>query len=197
MDDPTSVDEALVARAQDGDSRALEQLLRRHHDNVLAVCHRLCRDRGDAEDAAQEALISIVRGLGRFDGRARFSTWVYRVTTNCCLDELRRRRRRPDPLDDRDLPEVRASDPGPEQLAEGRDERRMLAAALAELPEEFRVPLVLRDVADLDYAAIGDILELPAGTVRSRIARGRTRLARRLDPGNRKRVRDVTSGEEP
>lgn len=190
-------DEVLVTQARSGDPRAVEQLLRRHHDLVLAVCHRLCRNREDAEDAAQDSLIAIVKGLDRFDERSRFSTWVYRVTTNCCLDELRRRRRRPDPVDGDRIPEVASPEPGPEHRAELGDDRRRLTAELDRLPEEFRVPLVLRDVADLDYATIGGILEIPPGTVRSRIARGRARLAQALGAGNQDVGRDVTSSEEP
>ena len=183
-------DDELVAAARTGDDRALEQLLRRHHDRIVAVCRQLCRDRSDAEDAAQEAMIAIVRGLDRFDGRSRFSTWAYRVTTNSCLDELRRRRRRPLPVDADAAPEVAAPGPGPDDEAERTSVRAELATALDTLPEEFRAPLVLRDVADLDYAAIGEILDLPPGTVRSRIARGRARLAEALAqaedrPGNR------------
>lgn len=208
-DDPTSAtrprsrdalaagDAELIDRSLDGDADALEQLLRRHHDRVLAVCHRLCHDRGDAEDAAQESLIAIVRGLERFDRRSQFSTWAYRITTNCCMDELRRRRRRPDPLGGMAAPEAVAPEAGPDLVVEGRDERLRLAAVLDELPEEFRVPLVLRDVADLDYASIGEILDLPPGTVRSRIARARARVARRLDPGNLGAPGDVTDLERP
>ena len=81
--------------AQEGDRAALDALLRRHHDRIHAVCRRLAGNEADALDATQEALIAIVRGIRRFDGRAAFSTWAYRVATNACLDELRRRKRRP------------------------------------------------------------------------------------------------------
>jgi RNA polymerase sigma-70 factor, ECF subfamily len=174
-------DDDLVRAAQAGDRDALEALLRGHHDRVLAVCRRLAGNEADALDAAQEALLAIVRGLPRFDGRAKFSTWAYRVATNACLDELRRRRRRPPPgLDEQalDLQSTAAdgSDVVPDRLA--------VAAALARLPEEFRVAVVLRDLCDLDYAEIAETLQIPPGTVRSRIARGRTLLARHLDGGN-------------
>src|SRR4051812_8448460 len=86
----------VVARAQAGERGALELLLREHHDRVYAVCRRMMGNDADALDACQEALIAIVRGLDRFDGRSAFSTWAYRVTTNSCLDELRRRKRRPE-----------------------------------------------------------------------------------------------------
>lgn len=170
-------DPELVAAAQAGDRAALEFLLARHHDRVRAVATRLTGNRADAADATQEALIAIVRGLPRFDGRSAFTTWLYRVTTNACLDELRRRRRRPVPTldDDRGRPEPAAT---------ARDgsvvDRLVIDAALAELPEEFRVPVVLRDLADLDYAEIAAVLDVPVGTVKSRIARGRSALARHL-----------------
>lgn len=156
----------------------------------MALCRQLCRNPSDAEDAAQEALIALVRGLDKFDGRSRFSTWAHRVTTNCCMDELRRRRRRPEPVDDDRSPEIATSEPGPHDHAVRTDERARIAAGLDALPEEFRAPLVLRDIADLDYATIGEILDLAPGTVRSRIARGRARLARLLD-GNQPAGHDV------
>ena len=94
MDD----DATLVKAAQAGDRAALDALLRRHHDRIYALCRRMTGNDADALDATQEALIAVVRGVARFDGRAAFSTWVYRVATNACLDELRRRGRRPEPV---------------------------------------------------------------------------------------------------
>src|SRR4051812_4211878 len=95
-------DSTLVAAAQAGDRAALEALLGRHHERLHAVCRRLTGNDADAADASQDALIAIVRGLGRFDGRSQFSTWSYRIAVNACLDELRRRRRRPVLVDDPD-----------------------------------------------------------------------------------------------
>lgn len=171
----------LVTAAQGGDQRALDQLLRLHYDRIYAVCRRLAGNEADALDAAQEALIAIVRGLDRFDGRAAFGTWAYRVATNACLDELRRRTRRPDP----GLPDwEEAPVGGPPEMAEQVTDRLDIDAALQGLPEEFRTPVVLRDVAGLDYAEIAAVLSIPPGTVRSRIARGRAALARQMG-GNR------------
>ncbi|MFP3899511.1 MAG: RNA polymerase sigma factor [Acidimicrobiia bacterium] len=170
-------DRSLVERARMGDRDALDTLLRRHHERLAALCRRLTGDPADADDALQEALIAIARGIRRFDGRAAFSTWAYRVTTNACFDELRRRRRRPDLVepDGAGGPVGGAPDPSPgiEAVAGRLD----IEAALARLPDEFRAPVVLRDLCDLDYAQISVVLELPPGTVRSRIARGRRRLA--------------------
>ena len=90
-----ATDVELVESARGGDRAAMDQLLRRHHDRVFAVCRRITGNEADAADASQEALISIVRSLAKFDGRSSFGTWVYRIATNASLDELRRRRRRP------------------------------------------------------------------------------------------------------
>ena len=179
-------DRALVAQAQGGERAALDELLRRHYDRIFAICRRIAGNEADAADAAQEALMAIVRGLPKFDNRAAFSTWSYRVATNACLDELRRRKRRPTPslVDEHDgWAEKHTDDIEPafdEQIAV-RDE---VQAALNGLSEEFRAPVVLRDCAGLDYAEIAETLGIPPGTVRSRIARGRTKLAEIMRAGN-------------
>jgi RNA polymerase sigma-70 factor (ECF subfamily) len=169
-----------VAAAQGGDRDALDALLRRHHDRVYALCRRMTGNDADALDATQEALIAIVRGLPRFDGRAAFGTWAYRIATNACLDELRRRRRRPEP----GLPDDERTGPGPRggepAFDTGVADRLAVDAALAQLPPEFRAAVVLRDLCRLDYAEIAEVLGIPPGTVRSRIARGRAVLARHL-----------------
>jgi RNA polymerase sigma-70 factor, ECF subfamily len=173
-------DPELVAAAQGGDRGALEVLLRRHYDRIHGVCRRLAGNDADALDAAQEACIAITRGLGRFDGRAAFATWAYRVATNACLDELRRRRRRPEPgLPDDDGARLVARGPTAESLV---GDRLDVDAALALLAPEIRAAVVLRDLCDLDYAEIAETLDIPPGTVRSRIARGRVQLARHLAP---------------
>lgn len=180
----------LIAAAQAGDSRALDALLRRHYANVHAICRRLAGNEADALDAAQEALIALARGIHRFDGRASFGTWAYRVTTNSCLDELRRRKRRPDP----GLPPVETAGPeGHRAVDEQVSSRIDLDAALGRLPEEFRTAVVLRDVSGLDYSEIAEVLQIPPGTVRSRIARGRAALARDLG-GNRGSAAERTTG---
>ncbi|HEX4866702.1 MAG TPA: RNA polymerase sigma factor [Acidimicrobiales bacterium] len=177
-------DHPLVVAAQAGDRAALDALLRQHHDRVLHLCRRLAANEADALDATQEALIAIVRGLGRFDGRARFSTWVHRVATNACLDELRRGRRRPLP----GLPEEldpsggAVADPAGEVAVESLGDRAAIDEALTHLAPELRAAVVLRDLCDLDYAEIAEVLDIPPGTVRSRISRGRAQLARHLGP---------------
>lgn len=158
----------------------------------------------DAQDALQDALISLARGIRRFDGRAAFSTWSYRVTANACLDELRRRKRRPVPgsvgggglgSDDGDgsyggvdpLDGAVAGGPG-SVLGAGSSpvvdggisavaDRIDIDDAVGRLRADFRAAVVLRDLCDLDYGEIARVLDIPPGTVRSRIARGRAQLA--------------------
>jgi len=173
-------DADLAARASRGDRRALEELLDRHADRVHALCRRVIAHREDALDATQEAMIAISRGIDRFDGRSAFTTWLYRVVTNAALDELRRKQRRPEPVD---VTEYDRRQAGP-SLDHTVSERVDIDAALATLPTDFRVAVVLRDLADLDYAQIAEVLDIPPGTVRSRIARGRVLLAAALgNPG--------------
>ncbi len=123
--------------------------------------------------------MAIVRGLPGFDGRSAFGTWAYRVATNACLDELRRRRRRPEP----GLPEGSAEVPAPLDEVEGLTTRLDLDEALQALPPDYRAAVVLRDVCGLSYDEIAQTLHVPPGTVRSRIARGRRALLPHLAPG--------------
>ena len=140
----------------------------------------------DALDATQEALIAVTRGLHRYDGRALFTTWLYRVSTNAALDELRRRKRRPEPAElSDDRPPAASGAGGAAAVGSSPVESAVAArldvdAALAGLSPEFRAAVVLRDLCDLDYAEIAEILDVPIGTVRSRIARGRAAIADQL-----------------
>lgn len=180
-------DLTLVRQAQAGDRAALDELLGRHYDRIYAICRRIAGNDADGADATQEALMAIVRGLEKFDGRAAFSTWSYRVATNATLDELRRRRRRPSPqLVDEHEGWVESQHPGSAEsdFDEVIVERDAMSTALAALPDEFRLPLVLRDCAGLDYAEIAETLQIPPGTVRSRISRARAKLAELVTAGN-------------
>ena len=173
-------DDELIRAANGGDVAALEVLLERHHDRLRAVCARVVGSGADADDATQMALISIVKNLEKFDGRARFTTWSYRIATNAAIDELRRRQRRAAATIDDDEAPLHLVTPG--DVAEASVANVEISAALEQLPEDFRIPVILRDLAGLDYEQIGEILDLPPGTVRSRIARGRGKLADLIGP---------------
>jgi RNA polymerase sigma-70 factor, ECF subfamily len=175
---------ALVRKAQQGDTQALDDLLRVHRDRIWGVCRRITGSDADAQDATQEASIAIMRHIGKFDGNAAFSTWVYRIATNAALDELRRRKRRPVAMDDAgfEMAGVRPAgiaaftESGSNSFDRQIADRLQVDAALAKLPPDFRAAVVLRDLCDLDYGEIAEVLGIPAGTVRSRIARGRAAL---------------------
>jgi RNA polymerase sigma-70 factor, ECF subfamily len=190
-------DVVLVAAAQRGEREALDALLRRHHDRIFAVCRRVTSNPADAADATQEALMAIARGIGRFDGTSAFTTWAYRVATNASLDELRRRNRRPVPADDEALGAsgTRLLTGGaPTLSSHDVDARVDIDRALAILPPDWRAALVLRDLCGLDYAEIAEVLGIPGGTVRSRIARARAALAPALT--NRDEADLVTDGPD-
>ena len=177
----------LALRHRYGDPAAFEEVYRRHADMVFSLALRMSGDREVAADLSQETFLRIYRHLGRFRGRSSLKTWIYRVTVNCCRSKLRRqgRRRLERGIEEsaqrlEDLADERA---GPEQRALGHDLGRRLTEAMAELPIAFREAVVLRDVHGLSYAEIGEVLGVRVGTVRSRLARGRERLRRRLEEG--------------
>lgn len=181
-------DRDLARAAANGDAAALESLLHRHFPMVHAVCRRITCHPEDALDATQEALLAVTRHIARWDGRARFTTWLYRVATNAALDELRRRKRRPSPVET--LPEH-----GGVAFEDGVDARLDVDHALGSLSPDYRAAVVLRDLCDLEYGDIAEALDVPIGTVRSRIARGRAAIAdalgNRSDPSDRPMSRET------
>ncbi len=191
---PRSGDDELAAAAGGGDRAALETLLERHFDRIHAICRRIAGNRDDGLDATQEALVSVARRIDSFDGRSKFTTWLYRVATNAALDEVRRRGRRPVPQEE--LPE-----PDRATFEAAVDARLDVDAALADVPDDHRAALVLRDLCDLDYDEIARTLDVPIGTVRSRISRGRAALADRIEraerAGNSRPVPRRPMTEEP
>lgn len=166
-----NIDDLVLARAQKGDAGALDTVLRHHYDAIRSICHRIVINSADADDATQMALISVARALPSFDRRSSLSTWIYRIATNAALDELRRISRRAVPTQDSAMERAQ-----PDSTSE-IDTQMLITQALRGVAAEYRVVLVLRHVADLDYEEISSILEIPIGTVRSRLARGRAQLS--------------------
>lgn len=186
MTDRAELDAILIGRYLQGEVAAFDELMRAHEDRVFAVCLRMLRDREAALDATQETFIAVFRKADRFAGRSAFSTWLYRVAVNTCYDQARRRRRHAAvPLPDSNDPIDVSADDG-FTSAELRSE---IEAALAALPDEFRAAVVLADVEGLSLQAVADILEVPVGTVKSRVFRGRRLLAESL--GNLKGPSDT------
>ena len=150
-------------------------LVRDHDDRLRRLVTRMLVDRHRVDDVLQEAYVKAHRALPRFRSDADLGTWLYRITYNCCIDELRAAQRRPRPVED--LPDLAAAASGPgRQVAVGQAVR----AALAELPEDQRAAVLLVDGSALDYSAAAEVLGVPRGTVASRVARARRVLRSRL-----------------
>jgi RNA polymerase sigma-70 factor (ECF subfamily) len=171
VDDPAGDLDALASAAAGGDRAALDRLLAAIRPACLQRCGRLLPNPLDAEEAAQEALLAVATRIGGFEGRSRFSTWLYTVTTNAALDTYRRLKRRTSVLGV-ELDERAA--PGSTSVLAGT--RIDLLDSLEQIDPRFAEPVVLRDVCDLDYAEIAELLGVPVGTVKSRIHEGRRSL---------------------
>jgi RNA polymerase sigma-70 factor (ECF subfamily) len=180
-------DESLLAAHLRGDPRAFGELVGRHERRIYGLCLRILGNREDAEDAAQEAFLSALRRASSFRQAAAFSTWLYRIAVNAATDQARRRGR------------ARVTQLGPDDagmaVAPGSELGEVVASAVAvqtaltRIPEEFRVAVVLCDLYRVPYADAAQILEVPVGTVKSRVFRGRVALAERLgDPPTRERA---------
>lgn len=196
MSDPSD-DRELVDRYLAGDAAAFSTLVERHQARVYSVCLRVIGNPEDAADATQEAFISALRKLGQFRGDSAFSTWMHRVAVNACYDLLRKRSRQPmlHLMTDQDVPERELGPPMPDHADEVASTRDA-AAALALVADEFRVALVLADVQDLPYDQISEILDVPVGTVKSRVFRGRIALARAMGIEREPRGRSQPSEDE-
>jgi RNA polymerase sigma-70 factor (ECF subfamily) len=170
-------DADLIAAHAAGDPHAFSELVRRHRDRMWAVAIRTLRDQEEAADALQEAFISAFRGAASFRAESQVTTWLHRIVVNACLDRLRRRQTRPTvPLSDVGMGEPIA----PGDVMADRDTRFAVQEALAQLSEDQRVPIVLVDVEGYSVAETAQLLGIAEGTVKSRCARGRAKLAKLL-----------------
>ncbi len=174
-------DAELVDRARRGDRDAVAALVRRCQDDVYNLVFRMCRNSDDARDLAQTALLRALESLSQFERRSAFRTWVYRIAVNVVLSDRRRQslRRRafdPTPRGDSEIAPPTRPESGPEALTEHAELCERLAGALRELEPEYRAAVVLVDIEGLDYAEVADMLDLPVGTVKSRVHRGRAAL---------------------
>ena len=179
MTDDRDRDRELIAKVAEGDRDAFSELMASTEDMVFAVCLRVMGDREAARDATQETFITLFRKADRYHGNAAVTTWLYRVTVNTCYDLLRKaKRRRADALPDH----VDPADPQGQDAFTSVELRTPVTEALAKLPEEFRTAVILRDIEGLSLLDVAQILEVPVGTVKSRVFRGRKMLA--ADLGN-------------
>ena len=169
-------DEDLVRRYVGGDRSAFTGLVERHERRVYNLALRMTGREEDARDATQEAFLTALRKLSSFRGEAAFTTWMHRVTVNACYDLLRKRQRSPVHV----LPDSDDAGPPAPDHADATAGAIDVQRALASVSEDFRAVLVLHDVQDVPYDEIAAILDVPVGTVKSRLHRGRVALARAL-----------------
>ena len=180
-------EQALVQRAAAGDSAAFETLVERYQQQVYNLALRMVSSHADAQDLTQEAFIRAWRALPSFHRTAQFSTWLYRLTSNICIDFLRAQKRRKVVSltmlqDDEDKQwELPDGDPLPEQRMIDREEREALSRAFQALDPDYRQVLTLRIVNGCSYQEIGEILNLPEGTVKSRLSRARDQLRKKMN----------------
>jgi RNA polymerase sigma-70 factor (ECF subfamily) len=183
---PDVDDAVLVLRAQDGDPRAFEQLVRRYQQVMFGVAVRILGDRDEAEDVTQNAFIAAWRRLPEFRADAKFSTWMYRIVTNQALNQARGQSRRPRPADRETLEAASGSwasttvDADPERHAQRAALLAAVRRALAALPDQLRVCWLLREVHERSYQEVADITEVSLDTARGRIFRARHRLAEEM-----------------
>lgn len=183
-------DRELIARCRRGDARAFDELVHRYDSKVYNLAYRLLGDGEDAADVAQEAFLRIHRGLRSFHGSAALTTWIYRIVHNLCLDELKKRRRRPQVLGDptpgdeggdtllERMPDEEAE---PQSLALADERQRAVRAAIDRLRPHHREVIVLYDLEGFSYHEIAEILATNVGTIKSRLNRARLALARELE----------------
>ncbi|GAA2821993.1 RNA polymerase sigma factor SigM [Saccharopolyspora taberi] len=177
MSVPVRTDADLIAAHTNGDPHAFSELFRRHRDRLWAVALRTMRDHEEAADALQDAMISAFRNASSFRAESQVTTWLHRIVVNACLDRIRRRQARPTVP----LPDTGPAEPAvPRDAMAEQDTRMAVQDALAELPEDQRAAIVLVDVEGYSVAETSTMLGVAEGTVKSRCARGRTKLAKLL-----------------
>jgi RNA polymerase sigma-70 factor (ECF subfamily) len=181
----------LIRRLRDRDERAFREVVETYQNKVYNLTYRMLNDPAEAEDLAQEVFITVFKSIDQFRGDAKFSTWLYRVAANHCKNRIKYLARR----HDRDRAEFDESidrtaaagavtgpsaTPRPDALIEGVEREQQLSAAIAELDEDHRLLIVLRDIEELSYEEVCEITGLPEGTVKSRLHRARLALRRKL-----------------
>ena len=177
MTDRADLDIALIDRYLSGDIDAFNELMDAHEDRAFAICLRILRNREAALDATQDTFLTVFRKADRYKATAAFSTWLYRVTVNTCYDHLRKQKRK---RADR-LPETHdIADPTSQDEFEAVDVRPQIEMALDALSPEFRAAVVLVDLEGMSIEQASDTLEVPTGTIKSRLFRARKQLSQSL-----------------
>ena len=174
-------DEILVQHAQQGVERAFRQLVERYNERVINVCFRIVGNDQDAEEAAMDTFLACYRGLDSFEGRSRFSTWLYQIARRCAYKQIDRRPPESEPINDLEISEDRLT-AQPDKNLQEREIRERVEQAVDALPDHLKEVVVFYFLEGLPYYEISEILECPIGTVASRINAARQLLQRRLQP---------------
>jgi RNA polymerase sigma-70 factor, ECF subfamily len=169
-------DRDLIACAQQGDRQAFTELVCRHQDSIVSLTYRMCGDLRLAEDAAQEAFVRVWQNLNSYKPQYAFRSWLYRIAANAALDSLRRER----PTAELDSLSLADSNATPEQSVEENQRVAHVRRSIAQLSEPLRVVLILREYQELAYQEIADALDIPVGTVMSRLNSARIQLRHKL-----------------
>ena len=180
---PADAIETLIHRCLAGDQAAWDLIVKQYWRKVFNVAYKFVGKHDEAEDLTQEIFLKIFKSLDTFDRRANFQTWLISVSRNLCIDHYRSVRKERETIDrdvDANALAPPSRDAGPMAVLEQRDRVALLRQALAALPDTLRTAVVMRDIRELSYQEIADRLRLPEGTVKSRINRGRTELARQV-----------------
>jgi len=178
----------LVARARTGDERAFRALLEKYERAVFSICLRMVRNRDEAADLAQDSFIRVFGSLDRYNPAYAFSSWLFKITSNLCIDHLRKRRivtfAMDEPVESEKgefARQYESPDPTPDETFSRNEKMQKLEAGIAALPEHYRIMLVLRHQEDMSYEEIAESLSIPLGTVKARIHRAREMLKTILD----------------
>lgn len=182
-----------IQKAAKGDANAFEELVLRYQTQIYNLCYRMTGNAEDAADLTQESFLKAWKHLDSFQFDSSFSTWLYRLSTNCCLDFLRSQKRKPtislvveNEEDGEQMMDIQDDEPSPEEKVISKEEKEALLWAMNQLDDEQRQILTLRVVNDLSYTEIAQILEIKEGTVKSRLSRARENLRKKLlEAGNK------------
>jgi RNA polymerase sigma-70 factor, ECF subfamily len=173
----------MVAQVKKGDQEAFEGIVDLFKDKIYRHCYRMVGDGHEAEDLAQETFLRAYRNISKYNNEFKFSTWIYRIATNLCIDRLRKKK--PDYYLDAEVPgtdganmysQLSADDPLPEQVVTENERWNELQEEIMKLPEKYRTAIVLKYVEDLSLEEISQIMDIPVPTVKTRIHRGREAL---------------------
>ncbi len=181
-------EQTLIQKAQSGDPYAFEKLIENHQKQIFSIAYRIAGNPEDASDMAQEVLVKVFKNLKHFKGNSKFSTWLYRVATNTCLDEQKKLRRHTSYSLDAELEteegsmatEIPDTALTPEEALEQRSLQKVVQDGIAKLNDEHKKVLILRDMQGFSYEEIAGILQCSEGTVKSRINRARANLKKIL-----------------